>query len=414
MGRLKDFLDYLDDRHETISEVESRLCRLQEKYESYFQEVARVRESEIAQLTEHTLADRSQLPKWFNQKLNVQQQQVEKELQKQLQGLEERRDQLAQKAEKERQRSMQAERKLHKKNTLLDQEEEKLKERNERLLIRIEQHNRQIRELGQGFGFFANFFRMRRLGKQRELLETEHGDLAARIDKLRQRWQRADEEHGEGEAKLQQQWIKLRTERDAVAAKIDTLGNSWHQIVRRSTLERVLSAYEREMVEPAIEDPPCPRCQSHNPASYHFCYICAQRLGEDRPDFDGSLEEIAEINTHFQRFSTGMQACQELIGLVRGLKSGIEAFRKSVDDVRDSEKKYPLPKLKIDVPRSSVKYGASFDRLKESISAKMATHPQHFACQVADLVDKVLTEEKIKTYFETMGDELSRQADSQW
>jgi myosin heavy subunit len=414
MGRLKDFLDYLDDRHETISEVESRLCRLQEKYESHFQEVARVRESEIAQLTEHTLADRSKLPDWFNQKLDTVQQQVEEELQQQLQGLEQRRDQLAQQAEKERQRSLMEERRLHNVNTNLDQEEEELKERNERLLIKIEQYNRQIGELGKGFGFFANFFKMRQLSKQRRLLETEQGDLAARIDKLRTDWQKADEKHGEREAKLQQAWITARTERDAVAAKIDTLTNSRHQIVRRSTLERVLTAHERQMVEPTIDDPSCPRCQSHNPASYHFCYICAQRLGDDRPDFDGSLEEIAEINTHFQRFSDGMQACQELIGLVRGLKSGIEAFRKSVDDVRDSEKKYPLPKLQIDVPRSSVEYGTSFDRLKESLSAKLVTHPQHFARQASDLVDKVLTEEKIKTYFETMGDELSRQADRQW
>jgi hypothetical protein len=414
MARLKDFLSYLDDRHQTISEVETRLCRLQEKYESHFQEVAQVRESELNQLTEHTLADRSQLPDWFNQKLDTVQKQVEEELQQQLQSLEQRRDELAQEAEKERQRSLMEERRLHNVNTNLDKEEEELKERNERLLIKIEQYNRQIGELGKGFGFFANFFKMRQLSKQRRLLETEQGDLAARIDKLRSDWQKADESHGERETKLQQAWIRLRTERDAVAAKIDTLRNSLHQIVRRSTLERVLSAHEREMVEPAIEDPPCPRCQSHNPASYHFCYICAQRLGEDRPDFDGSLEEIGEINTHFKRFSDGMQACQELIGLVRGLKSGIEAFRKSVDDVRDSEKKYPLPKLEIDVPRSSVEYGASFDQLKETLSAKLATHPQHFARQAANLVNQVFTEDKIKRYFETMGAELSRQADRQW
>jgi predicted nucleic acid-binding Zn-ribbon protein len=414
MGRLKDFIKYLDDRHATVAEIEKRLCRLQEKYETFFQEVSRVREAELVQLTEHTLADRSVLPEWFNQQLDAVEQQVERELEERLIGLEQRRDELGQKAEEVRLRSREAEAKVHQKNVVLDRNEEELKERNEKLLARISSYNQQIRELGRDFGFFSNFFKMRKLSAERTQLTTEQEDLAARIEALRLQWQRADEQHSTAESDLQQKWIDLRTERDAVAAKIDALAGAWPRIVLRTTLERVLDEQERTLPEPTIKDPECSRCGSHNPGVNHFCCICAKRLGADRPDFDGSLEEIAEINTHFQRFSDGMRACQELIGLVRGIKSGIAAFSKSVEDVRDSEKKYPLPKLQIDVPASSVTFGTNFDRLKESLVDKMSLHPQHFARQAGELVATVLTENNIKSYFETMGDELSRQADSQW
>jgi hypothetical protein len=48
------------------------------------------------------------------------------------------------------------------------------------------------------------------------------------------------------------------------------------------------------------------------------------------------------------------------------------------------------------------------------VSRDLSLHPKVFAEHVHELVGKVFTEEYIKVYFETMGEELSRQAAAQW
>jgi len=414
MGRLQDFLSYLADRRAIVDQIEQRLCDLQAHYETFFAEVSKVRDAELGQLIEHTLSDRSCLPDWYNAAVDTQQVEVEKELDARLQTLVEERDRLEQEAEAERARSAAAEQEMRARNLELDTEEERLKQRNHKLLSEITTYNEQIRELGRGFGFFAGFFKMRRLARQRQALDREQADVAARIEGLRARWQAADQEHATAEAGRRSSWVELETRAGAASAKLDALREAWPSIVARSTVERVLEKRALKLPEGEAEERFCPRCSTLNPAANHFCHICAVRLGQDRPDFAGSVEEMAELNRHHRQFSEGMRACQEIIGLVRGLGSGIDAFTKSVEDVQASEKKYPLPKLNIDVPAASVEYGSNFDRFKAAVDQDLKLHPKVFADQVGALVHEAFTEEAIKTYFETMGQELSRQAEAQW
>ncbi len=413
MGRLKDFTGYLEERMRLLQKAEERLCALQAKYESFFGEVSKVREAEIEQLIAHSLRDRKALPDWFNQALDRAQAEVEQELAAKVAALEAERDRLLKEAEELRQGSQAAEEAVRQKNAVLDRQEEQLKERNAKLLASIGDYNRRIQELGHGFGFFANFFSMRSLAAQRRRLDTEQADVAANIEALRAKWVDADAKHAEKERFRKARWLELSGSAAALGAKLEALQAEREKLLVRSTVERALGELERE----ASGDDGgslCPRCSTRNPATNHFCHICAQRLVADRPDFAGSIEEVSELNRHYQQFGDGMRACQEIIGLVRGLMSGIDAFSKSVADVQESEKKYPLPKLKIDVPKASQDYGRRFDELAAAVQEDQSLHPKAFADTIQAMVTNVLTEEKIKAYFETMGEELSRQAKAQW
>jgi DNA repair exonuclease SbcCD ATPase subunit len=414
MGRLKDFYGYLEERRALLSEVEQHLCKLQEKYESYFSEISKVRDNEFKQLREIILTDRSKLPDDFNQALDKNLQKQERQFDGKLEDLQRERDKLQKEAEEKRRASTKDEKAVRKKNVKLDKEEEELKARNQKLLTQITEFNRRIKEMGKGFGFFTNLFKMRALQKERKLLDEQQADLAARIDRLRQRWQEREVRHHEKETQYRRDWVDLSTEAAALQTKIEYLESSRTRIVQRSAMEQVLFDLQPNLAEPKQGDPPCPRCKMPNPKTHHFCHICAQRLTEDRPDFAGSVREIAEINIHHARFSEGMQACQEIIGLVRGLKTGLDAFLKSVDDVMDSERRYPLPKLKINVPQKSMNYGKHFDGLKQVAAADLGLHPKAFAKKIQTMTSEIFTENRIKDYFETMGNELSRQADSQW
>ena len=418
MGRLTDFLNYLNERQRTVQAIEDHLCALQQKYETYFSEVLQVREHELQQLSEHVLADRagegSKLPGSFNEALDAARAEMAEQYTDQLKRLNRRLEDLQQQVEQRRQESVEGEKASHSQNVELDQQEEELKARNEQLLARIAEHNRTIKQLGKGWGFFANLFKMRALARQRKTLDDQSADLAARIEDLRRRWDAADGEHAAAEQGLRESWVDLQTEVATLQTKVSFLEESRDSIIARSALEQVLFENRPTLASPQASDPPCPRCAVPNPKSNHFCYICGKRLVQDRPDFEGSVAEMSELNLHHQRFSEGMRACQELIGLVRGIKSGVEAFTSSVADVQSSEQQYPLPKLNIDVPASSVTFGQNFDHLLRVVGQGVPLHPKAFAGHVEQVIGTVFTEDNIKDYFETMGEELSKQADSQW
>lgn len=414
MGRLTDFRDYLDGRLQTLARAEQRLCDIQAKYEEFYGEISRVRETELQQLRNHVLEDRDGLPKEFNVALDAAWAEAEQELEEQVRLLTAERDRHLNVAERQRNESIAEERKIHGKNETLDDEEEALKARNEKLLARIEDHNRRINELGRGFGFFKNLFAMRRMQRERHALIEEQGDVAARIEKIRFAWVDSDKEWAAAEEQLKKAWVEEQTEAQAVQTKVDHLASTRSRIVERSAVEKVLYAREPKLAPAGDGDPKCPRCEMPNPKTNYFCAICARRLHEDRLDFDGSLLEIAELNRHHANFSDGMKACQEIIGLVRGLRTGLTNFAASVNDMITTERTYPLAKLQISVPASSVAYGEHFDKLEEATALEVGLHPTAFAAQIRDRISGVYQETHIKTFFETMGEELSRQADSQW
>ncbi len=414
MGSLGDFKDYLVGRRDVLRRAEKRLCTIQEKYEEFYAEVTRIREAEYQQLRDHIVADRDAVPKELNRQLDEARRRAERALADKLKELEKKRDGLLSLAEKKRQNSLAGEQNLHRKNVRLDGEEEALKARNEKLLAAITSFNQRIREMGRGLGFFWNLFAMHSLRSERLRLETEQQDVAARIDELRRRWTEIDAEQANNEATLQAAWLELRDQTAVLETKLEHLRTTRERIIERTAIEEVLFARQPKLDPPKPRDPRCPRCNRPNPASSHFCQICAQRLKPDEPGMEGSLLEIAELNRHHQNFAEGMKACQEIIGLVRGLESGLGNFMKSVEDMLNTERVYPVGTLSIDVPKASIAYGESFEKLAEGSDPKRSLHPKDFAAHIHKRVADVYTEAKIKVFFETMGEELSRQADSQW
>lgn len=414
MGSLSDFKKFLDGRREVLGRAEDALCAMQEKYEAFFAEVSSVREAELAQLRAHVMAGRDALPADFVARLDEARAEAERDYDRKLEELRKTRDGLLAEAEKARQDSIREETSVRATNVELDRKEEELKAEVATILPEIEEHNRRIREMGTGFGFFKNLFAMRALKKERDVLDERQVTLSAKIHSLRTRWESEETKHVEKEKALRRRWVELKSEADAIETKIAHVGSMRSRVVERTMLERALFAYRPELAPAGPDDRPCPRCAQPNPPTHHFCRLCAQRLLADRPDFAGSLYEMAELNLHHEIFSEGMKACQELIGLVRGLKSGLENFTKSVQEMIATEKKYPLAKLAIDVPQWSVEYGRKFDQLVALATPQGAFHPKDVAARIEEATRKVYTEPQIKQFFETMGEELSRQAEKQW
>lgn len=413
MGRLSDYDAWLASRLAAVNEADRRLSALQAKFETFFAEMSKVRESELQQLGALVSAGRDRLPAWLAAALDAAQRAVEKDLDAQLARLEEERAGLERQAEEVRAGSMKDEEAVHRRNQDLDLREEALKAKNAQLLERIDGYNARIRELGTGFGFAKNLFAMRSLQREREALDEAQALVAAQIEEVRSRWAEREAAFAEAEEAARRKWVELRTKESAVQAKLEHLREARPALVFRSVLERVLFERQPPQVLPTAEDPKCPRCESANPQANHFCQICAARISPDRPDLEGSLEEIAEANDHYARFAQGMKTCQEVIGLVRGLKSGIVSFRLSVTTMIANESKYPLPKLKIEVPAAAEAFGKKLDRLRDFVQPELSLHPKVFGERIGALAAE-LSPDAIKAWFETLGNELSVQAKRQW
>lgn len=416
MGTLRDVASFLEERRAELAAVEKRLSKLQAVYETFFSEVSRTRETELEQLTALLVKERDSLPDELARTIANQARAVEVELEQKLAALRACLAAAQEKAEALRSASVEAEAAVRRKNVRLDRDEEALKARSEELLGRIASYNERIRQLGRGFGFFSNLLGMRRLDADRAELVREQDDVAARIDALRGQWEEAAEGHAAKEEELRAKWVEARTAAAALQAKLDHLTTIAPALRQRTTLERVLFARQPPGFGPADESSRCARCQKPLPPEVHFCPHCAQRTGTDRPDLVGSLEEVAELNVHFERFRDGMRACQELIGLVRGLVSGHDALIKSVEAMHSSEQMHKLVELSIDVPTRSRKYAKAFAELgqKLAVTKGHTPHPVELAEQARELLSEVLTEQKIRSYFEAIGQELSKQATAQW
>ncbi len=411
MGDLRDFAAYVQGRLHVVGAIKARLLDLQSRYEAFYQEVCRVREHEMSQLAWEIHRRKGALPGGLDAALETARRQAEADLDTRLAAMRSSHADLLARADQVRRRSHAMEAEIHARNVDLDAQEEALKARNEQLLRAIATYNQQIRDLGSGFGFLFNLFRMRALQSERQRLDKEHADVAARIESLRARWVAREREHAEAQERMRAEWRDLVTRAAAVQAKVDHLVLTRPSLIVRTALERVL--FDRyPATPPGGSEVACSRCGGGNARSNRFCQYCAQRLQADRADLEGSLEELAELNHHFRRFSEGMKACQELIATVTGIESGLRSFMKSVESMIDNESRYPLAALRIDVPGRCVEYSRSFEGLQASVEQR-AAHPSELA-RVAAQAAAPFGPENLQWYFETMGQELSRQAKAQW
>ncbi len=414
MGRLEDVRSFLEERLRVVQDTERRLDRLLQKYETFFSEVNGAREHELDQLVEATLDRLPRLPGWYREAVEAARPEVEKELAHERSKLKRRRASRRKKAEALRQESVEAEQALAAESREWDAKEAELEARIEAVNQELVAVKRRIRELSRGLGFLTNFFKARPLGRRFTELQRERRTLTRTLELLRKEWHARLAQEAEAEAARRRQWVELETETTAMDARIEALEMERPRIVARSTVERVLGEREPDLREPVPGDPLCPRCRMPNPPEAAFCRICARRLLEDRTDFAGSLEEIVELNRHHRRFAEGMRACQETLGLVRGIASGLEALLKSVNSMIDTRKKHRLKRLSLEIPSESVEYGRLFDEMREVAASDLRLHPLVFARRMAAATEGKVSEEQLRAYFERIGRELSRAAGQRW
>ena len=163
MGTLVDLTGYITGRDQVLAKIERALLPVQAKYETYFAEVTRVRESELGQLRD-LLREGDGVPAAVREQVSQVTAEESRRFDEKLAEMEKARRKLEDEAEGVRRQSLADEEQVKKANQELNAEEEELKARNARLLQDIAVYNTRLRALGHGFGFFTHIFKMRSAG----------------------------------------------------------------------------------------------------------------------------------------------------------------------------------------------------------------------------------------------------------
>lgn len=411
---LSSFRNYIGERKELIDELSGYLDVLLQKYQQYFAELSQVRENELQQIAAAISSGKEKLPAGVQTQLDQALREARKKLDEELEDLRAQAIESEKEAEALRQQSLASEKELRKSNVDFDVEEEALKKRNQAYLDELEQFNQRIASLGRGLGFFLNLFKMNKLNRQRHALIEQNRDLAARIEQMRSAWQDLYQDRSEEEQLIKQDWLDKRARASALRAKIEQIEAMPERLVQRSALEKILFVHQPKLKASRSGDPLCPRCQLPNNPHNHFCRVCAQRLQEDRLDLLASLDEVAELNFHFTTFSAAMKSSQTLQGMLHGMSQGLKKFKRSIEDMLDSQRTYDLPYLSLDVPAPARRYGEHFDALADVLRDSSRLTPQAFLALAELQTQQALSPAAMQDYFESMGQELSHAADSQW
>jgi hypothetical protein len=420
MGDLKGMLDFLKGSQKQLAEIEEKLGRIQTYFNDNFSNVNRIRMAEIEFLQNTFFSDPKQFPEeirtLYKNKLNDE----EAAFEKNLRDLEQKRADLEKQfiaADNDRLNYF---KKVKDKNVDLDKREEDLKERVKNVEAEIAGYNRTIDELNTGLGFITNFLRMRKIEKQKEVLLEKRNSQIYEIEEIRKKWDDATWKYRAEEKDIIEKWNTSQTEMAMTTEKIENLKANREEIIKKAAFVSSLNGLtgSEDFITNAVKidrTGACPRCKSENRGNRFFCYYCGERFATDRPDVPGSLGEAGELNSVHANLLKGITGSVSILALVRGIGKGIAEFTRSVESVKASEDKYPLPKLKIDVPEFTRQLAGRITEMNPKIDVTFFNlHPLEFSSSFTEYTNKVFTDVNIEKFFTGMGDELNTTTKAQW
>ncbi len=421
MGSLKGMLQFLGQTQDTLEGITGKLDKIQEYFNNNFSNVSMIRASEIEFLQKEFFSDPGSFPEkirtGFTSEISNQEKIYRKNIEELSNDLKKHKEGM----ESEDDKRITLLNKLKKSNRSLDNREEKLKVNIGDHEKRISRYNKKIDELNSGFGFVLNLFKMKKLENEKEELLEARDELVENIEEIREKWEKESGSFAEEEKKLKNSWNSARIELSMVKEKIDYLKMNREEIIKKSAFTGTLNSLRGDddyLTKQINTGKPgkCKRCGSENRDNTFFCFYCGERFAEDRPDIDGSLLEIGELNEVYEKLLDGVKRSVSFLALIRGLHKGVKEFIKSVRSVKDSQDKYPsLPNLDINVPDFTLKFYDILKELESKIDVEFFNlHPAEFSQSLVEYEKNVFTHKNIEKFFSMMGDELNTTTKEQW
>jgi uncharacterized coiled-coil DUF342 family protein len=421
MGSLKGMLQFLGQAQDTLEGISGKLDKIQEYFNNNFSNVSMIRESEIDFLQKEFFSDSGSFHEKIRSGFTTE---IKKQEEKYRENIEELRKDLKkfqEEMESTDEKRVALLKKIKRSNRSLDKKEEKLKDDIAVCEKRINKYNKKIDELNTGFGFVLNLFKMKKLENEKEELIDTRDEFVESIEDIRSKWEEKTGAFEETEKEIRSSWNGAQVKLSMIKEKIDYIRKNREEIIKKAAFTGTLSSLKGDedflMKKIDPEKPAkCKRCGSENRENRFFCFYCGERFAGDRPDIDGSLIEIGELNEVYNKLLEGVKSSVSFLALMKGLTKGVKEFIKSVRSVKDSQDKYPsLPNLDINVPDFTLKFYNLMKELESKINVEFFNlHPAEFSHSLEEYEKKVFTDKNIEKFFSKMGDELNSTTREQW
>jgi hypothetical protein len=130
------------------------------------------------------------------------------------------------------------------------------------------------------------------------------------------------------------------------------------------------------------------------------------------PEIDFGLEEMVKLNSQTDAYHDGLASVGGVIGLLRGILSGMQAIRKSVEGLRNEQKMHSsyLAPLQFSLPTRAEAFHRQWPVLARQFDDELqiSAHPSDFSAAVKPLVENSLSEANIEAMFGELGAMIER------
>ena len=270
-------------------------------------------------------------------------------------------------------------------NPELDSEEEELKAQKAELEAQLATLNDQIQSQSRGLKLVRHFPSILRADRERQRIIGRLEALAQSLYNVRRRWkQESDRIHEEQQA-LQNRWQMESIAVARLQTELDQLDDeaSRRDLALRRAIRHVLDNLKV----------PAP--------------------GSD-PDLEAGLAQMIELNIRTDGYHEGLASVGGLIGLLRGITSGLEAIRDSVEALDREQKMHSayLKPLDFGLPAGVEEFHNQWPDLARRFADEnvIGQQPADFRAEVEPLLQGPLSEASVEASFQALGKAIEHAA----
>jgi hypothetical protein len=385
----KQLLAYIDQQQKAIQALVAELDEIQVAFNAQFDGFKARHDSTLDRLTEQVFQDVDAISPELM--ASIEQQAV-----REREAIDERRHKIREEYLPKRQQAAdelleqaQAEvTELRALNPQLDAREEELKAQKATLEQELASLNEEIRRKSRGLGVVLHFAAVFRADRDRQRTIGKLEALQESLGKVRSEWETRRKETEQHQAELQNRW---QLESIAVArlqSELDQLDDeaSRESLATRRAIRHVLDALK-------VPSP-----------------------GPD-PELNVGLQEMIQLNIQTDDYHGGLASVGGIIGLARGIDSGLQAIAQSVEALLKEQQMHSayLKPLDFDLPDRVKSFHEQWPVLARQFVDEKAIggNPADFSAAVEPLLAQHLSQTSIEAMFGEMGAMIER-ATARW
>jgi hypothetical protein len=273
-------------------------------------------------------------------------------------------------------------------NPQLDKREEKLKRSQAELEGQLSDLNERIRQKSRGVGVVWHFIAITKDDRERQRIIGRLEGIQDSLFEVRRIWETEQDKASDLQKAYQEQWQLESVAVARLQSELDQLNDP----ARRENL--ALRRAIRHVVDALHEPSP----------------------GSERELSEG-LAEMVKLNIETDAFHEGLASVGGMIGLLRGILSGLAAIRKSVEGLANEQSMHSsyLAPLQFTLPAGAEVFHRQWPVLARKFAdeREISAHPSDFSAAVAPLLQDSLSEATIEGMFDDLGT-MIEQATAAW